>query len=1304
MTTCVKRCAPANHWKSWLVAAAIATSMACHQRTASGAELEAGPAGEPDGLTFFENRIRPIFVEHCYSCHSATAKTVKGALRLDTKEGFLKGGTDGAIVVPEQPEQSRLITAVRHTAADLQMPPKKNGGKKLPEATIADLVQWVKMGAPYPETPSHRPSVERRLWALEPIGDPSPPAVTNPHWAATSVDRFILARLERDGLEPAPRADARTLIRRATFDLTGLPPTPEEVDAFLADRSTNAFAEVVERLLRSPRYGEHWGRHWLDVVRYADTAGDTADYPLPEAWRYRNYVIDAFNADKPYDEFLREQVAGDILARQGPRERYAERVAATGYLALSRRFGFDSENYHHLTIQDTIDTLGQSVLGLTLGCARCHDHKFDPVSMQDYYGLYGIFASTRYSFPGSEQKGRYRAMVPLVPFEDSQRSWRDLQSGYASRGITPAAVLRSLDDLDGDFELQRFAAGGSYGVLVPPWLYEGKVSVTQSAQSPFKHLHPFGTVGASVASDAGPYMIRQTFHPNRTNGVVHVNLEFRVATNAPAATGLHRFHVGTHGGPPVVEVFLARDSITLAGEGRGNPVKYPLLKPGSWHCLQLALDLDAGAFTGSVGVPGNTIDLGPRRIAASSKIGINHVGLDSRASGGNALPGLDVDNIGVQPETIPPVTTTAPSLAALNPSTAALETELRSLVGTDGDLEAQAKGNAPSTPFHPGGGSAVKILEAAQSPYTNVYPAGTRGIHLPATADGAYNGFGNNIAKPWKASSTGELHVSFDFRVATSDAAAIGTWRFHIGRSHTSPAVELGLSAAELFGRSENARDRIATLEPGEWHQVQFVMNLKERTYRGTVATRNKRTEFAGSFAIGWEGAIDYFFIDSGGHLKGAKPALDADNFMVSEQPLPSIDAPQVLSVSGSRADTQARITALRRQLEERAAENEAQRRKLDAQLANGPVPLAYAVSEGTPHNARLQHRGEPDRPGAEVPRGFIRVLGDAHLPEAIEGSGRLELAQWLTRPDNPLTARVMVNRIWQHHFGRALVRTPNDFGNRSQPPSHPELLDHLASRFIQSGWSIKSMHRLILLSSTWQQGSGASLQSSVLSNQGLIGVSPRSRGTPGALLNTGSLSTDLMITEYFAPFPRRRLSAEEIRDSILAVSGALDTQPGGGHPFPPPHQWGYTQHGPFAAVYDHDKRSVYLMVQRIKRHPFLALFDGADPNSSTAERRITTVPTQALYFLNDPFVHAKSLKLAERLRAARKTEPEQIELASRLAYGRGCTADERAEAAELLAACRSELASTGVAGPELAALASYVRTLFASNEFLHCD
>ena len=285
-----------------------------------------------------------------------------------------------------------------------------------------------------------------------------------------------------------------------------------------------------------------------------------------------------------------------------------------------------------------------------------------------------------------------------------------------------------------------------------------------------------------------------------------------------------------------------------------------------------------------------------------------------------------------------------------------------------------------------------------------------------------------------------------------------------------------------------------------------------------------------------------------------------------------------------------------------------------------------------------------------------------------------------------------MANRIWQHHFGQGLVKTPNDFGARGQPPTHPELLDHLATQFVKSGWSVKAMHRLIMLSATYQQGSVSS--ETVISNQSPVAARGR----------TASLNTDSLMTDYFSPFPRRRLSAEETRDTILLVSGELDPTPGREHPFPAPTGWGFTQHGPFSAVYDHNQRSVYLMTQRIKRHPFLTLFDGADPNASTADRRTTTVPTQALFFLNDPFVHTKSEKFAARVERLGTDEAQRIEAAFRLALGRSPSATERAEAKEFLAAYRSELVEAKKDKVETAALAALARVLIGSNEFLSVD
>src|SRR5262245_6427542 len=397
--------------------------------------VRADDAPSPEGVALFERKVRPLLVKHCYGCHSSEAKQVRGNLKLDSRDGILKGGSSGAVVVPGDPARSLLIKAVRQ-ADDVQaMPPKGN----LSAAEIADLEAWVKMGVPVPAsvvsttTPPVDLSKGREFWSFRPVKDHPVPAVKDALWPLTPIDRFVLAKLEEKALRPVPPADRRTLIRRATYDLIGLPPTPEEIDAFLSDTSPDAFEKVVDRLLANPHYGERWGRHWLDVVRYADTAGDNSDYPIPQMYRYRNWVIRAINHDMPYDQFVHEQLAGDLMPAASEGERY-DKLIATGYLANTHRFGsYEDERYPwHLTIEDTIDNLGRTFLGLTINCARCHDHKFDPISQEDYYALYGFFQSTRYPWPGIELDKAQHDFVPLVPAEQVEAYEKDRRENLAT--------------------------------------------------------------------------------------------------------------------------------------------------------------------------------------------------------------------------------------------------------------------------------------------------------------------------------------------------------------------------------------------------------------------------------------------------------------------------------------------------------------------------------------------------------------------------------------------------------------------------------------------------------------------------------------------------------------------------------------------------------------------------------------------------------------------------------------------------------------------------------------------------------
>ena len=889
-------------------------------------------------------------------------------------------------------------------------------------------------------------------WAFEPIRQVVPPK-QGLHAADSPIDAFVRAALTQRGMTFSPPAGRRTLIRRATFDLIGLPPTPDEVAEFLADSSPGAFAKVVDRLLALPHYGERWGRHWLDVVRYADTAGETADYPVPEAYRYRDYVIAAFNRDKPYDAFVREQIAGDIIARRGWEEgtisdqRYAELVTATGFLAIARRFGFDTERYEYLTIQDTIDTMGRSMLGLSLGCARCHDHKYDPVTMEDYYGLYGMFASTRYAFAGSERLPATRAMTPLVPPDAAASQWNAWRTRIAELATQVKALeadykvpgrptqIRPLNDLDGDFELQTPPSGGSLGFPANPWQYEGDVRIATSAQSPYVEIYPAGSSGAVFAA--------------------------------------------------------VEDSVLLS-----------------------------------------------------------------------------------------------------------------------------------------------------------------RGF-VPPIAD----------------ERTSTLKFAIDFRIASELRDAAGEYRLCLGHgSSGNSVVEVLLGRESLRVRQGNACETVADITPGSWQHLELTLDFQMLTCRGSLRQKDRTQEWAGlELHRASRGIIDTISIDGRGEQTGVRPGLELDNLFVGQPAARSVD---VRAVAATGPDSREPTAADDAQLETWKTE-------LRTLFNTPPYPQGYAVWEGTPRDARLHQRGQPDQPGPRVPRQFIQLLGGHRLPPQAIGSGRLELADWLTAADSPLLARVFVNRIWQHHFGRGLVPTENDFGTRGQSPSHPELLDWLAAAFVESGWSVKAMHRRIMLSQVYQQGSAGS---------------PAMRASDPSNI-------------WLARFARRRLDAESIRDALLAVSGRLDDRMGGPHPFPEYLQTRYTQHGPFRGEYQTDRRSVYLMTRRLKQHSFLALFDGADTNASTARRATSTVATQALFMMNDPMVHELSEAIAAALIARHDAAAARIRDAFERTLARPPREIEQAEARALLEAYRAQLPSDlSEEERTIKIWAALARTLFARNEFIHID
>jgi Protein of unknown function (DUF1553)/Protein of unknown function (DUF1549)/Planctomycete cytochrome C len=1029
-----------NRGKGWLVSFGLAfLALVANATTPS-------PAADDD---FFENRIRPLLVARCQGCHATATGKTSGGLALDSRQGWQTGGDSGAAIVPGDSDASLLLRAVKHADGVSAMPPE-DAGPALTPGEIDDLATWISSGAADPRVLEARLGGMNReaaasWWSFRSPVAAIPPEVFDAGLVANDIDRFIVAGLESSGLKPAALADRRTLLRRVTFDLTGLPPTPEELRDFLEDTAADAWERVIDRLLASSAYGERWGRHWLDVARYADTAGDGADYPVREAGSYRDWVIRAFNADMPYDAFLARQIAGDILAREAPPGDYADLVTATGFLAVGKRYGYaPNTDFQHLDFADCIDSLGRSVLGLSLGCARCHDHKYDPVTAPDYYALYGILQSTSWAFPGGEEQKRPANFPALVPPEEAARLDREKAETLAALDRELAERTREKMDLEGttfaggvdlDLEAQEIGKGPN----VKPWLSAGPNAVLEEAQSPWRHVHPEGTRGVRVGTGAPNEGVRHTFDD--------------------------------------------------------------------------------------------------------------------------------------------------------------------------------------------------KLMAAA-----------------------------------------GPLHVCFDFRTIPSAGLdqPTGACRFYIGRGVIeSTALDLSATQRELAVRDGDGWRVVTPLEPERWYHVSVTLDHATKTGHGSI------TPFPADGAPpepipltdlklpdGWDGVIDTFICDGLGAVGGPATIRDIDNVGRQGMPFPLPGAPPAEKPQPP-ADAAERVALLGKEIEAVAARRKA--------IADMPAyPLAYGVSEGTPTDARIQARGEPEKPGAEAPRRFLEILGGDTLADPAAGSGRRDLASWLTRRENPLTARVFVNRIWQWHFGRGIVATTSDFGVRGERPSHPELLDWLAVRFMESGWRVKDLHRLILRSRTYRQSADG--------DAGGIAADPEHR--------------------LLGRFPRRPLDAETLRDALLATSGLLDTSPPPPHPFPAVDTWAFTIHQPFHGQYDSDRRSVYLMIQRNRRHPFLALFDAADPNQSVAVRDATITPTQSLFLMNSPLVHRAAEAFADNVLAAAGEGDARLRLAAELAWGR------QADDAEL-SGMHDFLAQVAEQSPKLserAAWGALARVLLTANPFLFVD
>ncbi len=1134
-------------------------------------KVPAQPTAQP--LTaadeFFEKEVRPLLVEKCARCHGDVRP--KGGLKLTSRAELLRGGDRGPAAVPGKPDESLLLKAVRYHE-EPRMPPQG----KLADRQIEILDRWVKQGAPWPgskdpKVPRDGPfsvtEEHRRFWSFQPIKAGPPPAARDARRLQSALDGFIRAKLEASGLAPAAPADKRTLLRRATFDLIGLPPTPVEIDAFLADDSPQAFARVVDRLLASPRYGERWGRHWLDVVRYAD-ARDLIQLPpesdFREAWRYRDWVVEAFNRDLPYTDFIRSQVAGDLMPPSRPGGINKEALTATGLLAIADFVPGDVDKNQMIAdyVNDQVDVVSRSFLGLSMACARCHDHKFDPISTDDYYALAGIFFSTRI-IPGPVPGNTPLVRVPLLsPTEIAQIQTQT------------AADARRRTELE---QLMPHALDREYRAYLTNIL-TGQTARYLVAASEYRKQNAAGE--KPIAGDLAK--LHGIHEALLTEWVAFLDrIEKQPPPNCPAI--LRDVAAGKLSGAAIQKAADAlQESFSALSKRDGGDVTRAAFLHFRADDPRLVSDKE------------DRITLWPNRS-------------------------------GLSEDAVPPTPRDAPIK-----TTAMIGGHTKAVLRFDGQSLLTVRGSVPPV------GSVFLVFQTATTgrPGERLLgwedsDVGKHGLGLMTDPGGRLSAI---LRQDGKSGDLVDTNKPTDFETVSITWGPGGTT---MRRNGVASAPQKGIEALS----SDPGIVALKIGGPGSGGGLRFHGDVAE------IRVYNRQLDEAERKQVEAELHETWFQPDD-----PKKPSRDPLAELYDD--LRSARGP-FWTTPDERAkrlppEVRTRLEAMKVELETLRSKRPVEIPKVVAAQDGGP--------KGTRHegfkDAQVFVRGDSKRLGKTVPRGFPKVLTGDHEERITEGSGRLQLADWLTRPENPLTARVMVNRIWQHHFGEGLVRTPNDFGERGERPTHPELLDFLAARFVESGWSVKAMHRLIMLSSVYQQSSHASAVS--------LARDPDNR--------------------LFGRMNRQRLDAEAIRDSLLAVSGRLDTATGG-----PP----FTD----LAV---PRRTLYLMSARTGANTsdFGRLFDRADPSLIVAQRGQSDVAPQALFFLNDPFVSGAAKSLAARVVREAPANPEaRIRYLYELALGRPPSKSEIDLGTQLL---------TPAGGPD--PWERYCRLILSTNEFLYIE
>ena len=1092
--------------------------------------LTAAHAQAEDKAAYFESRVRPLLLKKCGECHGK--EDPEGKLTLTSVEGIAAGGATGQTVVPEQLDRSRLIQAVRYSAK-LKMPPDA----KLPPQEIAILEKWVRDGAALPGAKINVrkgsssgefviTDEDRKWWAFQTIRNPAPPVVELPDRVLSPVDRFVLNRLEENDLKLSPPADRQTLLRRITFDLTGLPPTLHEIDAFLRDDRPDAYERLVERLLASPQYGVRWGRHWLDVARYADTNGGGFDYVYPNAWRYRDYVVRSFNSDKRYDQFLVEQLAGDLLPVEPgcSEDDYVDRLVATGLLTLAPKgLGMqDKEQMILDVVDDQIDVLGRSLIGLTLSCARCHDHKFDPIPTTDYYALAGIFRSTT-SLIDTDKNPSYWPERPLerpsataarkvqvARKAANEKAIADLKQ-EANAAVIAAARKRVPEYLLAAVRLRESMAGQG---AVAHWAFdEANGEITKATSGVVGRFENAKGDGPQPSRIADGRIGRALRFAGQRDIVAHEgndgSLSFGKATDFTVSLWLR-----------AAPGYLPQTADSILSARYPSALWFIALRPGTYNGLYLR------HYDGK-----RTVDIKPaqNRLPILTDGGWHHVAFTSDRDGVGRVY-LDGEKAGEVP------------IAAISQA-----------ADFSGKVSFQI---GPSTNQFRGDLDDIAIWKRVLSPLE------IKALSTAASADPPRNVTELELSRPTQKIP----------QFTMQDAAKQG-----LVPDFTQRFVSL-LADAETDAKSP-LRPLIES-PPKTSQQIEEFVNVAGEPLVKLLAEKKSHPFLPGDDIAS--------FYDEATSQRLAKLTAETSSIRQSRVP----DAPLGM----------------------------------------------VAFDSAKPADLRVLIAGDRKNPDEVAPRGFPVILhaeSGSRLP-IVDGSGRLQLARWLTAPDHPLTARVFVNRVWQHHFGEGLVRTPDNFGRLGERPSHPDLLDWLASKFMRDGWSVKSLHREIVLSATYRQ-------SSRLTSESERGLKSDSGNRLLWRMN------------------RRRLESEPLRDAMLAASGQLDLRLEGTVNSWKPKMFSVDDGNAETANYKTNRRSIYLPVVRgAALHEMLQLFDFGDPNSITPRRATTTVPPQVLFLLNSSFVREQAGPLVNRIEQSKGSLTDRIRLAYRLTLSRMPTETER--------------------------------------------